>query len=167
MHTASTTNRRIREICELEKRALARRSFTSRIGDNIAAHAGKAWFIVAHFVWFSAWILANLNKHGPGFDLYPFPLLNLIVSLEAIFLSLFILMSQNRSGLHAEQRNHLELQINLLAEDENTKILQMLQALCAHHRLTIADDPEIRAMATRTEITEVLRELKDNLPSEE
>ena len=89
----------------------------------------------------------------------------MIVSLESIFLSLFILMSQNRSGLQADQRNHLDLQINLLAEEENTKMLQMLQALCEHHKLSIANDPEIRAMGKRTEIHEVLTELKDNLPT--
>ena len=91
----------------------------------------------------------------------------MIVSLEAIFLSLFILMSQNRTGLQAEQRNHLDLQINLLAEDENTKMLQMLQAICEHHKLAIGNDPEIKAMAKRTEVKQVLSELQDNLPAPE
>src|SRR6185295_17218326 len=105
-------------------------------------------------------------RHPKGtFDPFPFPLLTMIVSLESIFLSLFILMSQNRTGLQADQRNHLDLQINLLAEDENTKILQMLQALCEHHQLPIGSDPEITAMAKRTEVKEVFSELKDNLPS--
>ena len=90
----------------------------------------------------------------------------MIVSLESIFLSLFILMSQNRSSIQADQRNHLDLQINLLSEDENTKMLQMLQALCEFHKLAIAGDPEIRAMTKRTEIKDVLSELKDNLPGE-
>lgn len=90
----------------------------------------------------------------------------MIVSLESIFLSLFILMSQNRSSFQADQRDHLDLQINLLSEDENTKMLQMLQTLCEYHKLPIAGDPEIRAMAIRTEIKDVLSELKDNLPGE-
>jgi uncharacterized membrane protein len=77
------------------------------------------------------------------------------------------LMSQNRSGLQADQRNHLDLQINLLAEDENTKILQMLQAICEHHKLAIGNDPDIKALAKRTEIKEVLSELRDNLPTGE
>ena len=91
----------------------------------------------------------------------------MIVSLESIFLSLFILMSQNRSGLQAEQRNHLDLQINLLSEDENTKMIQMLQALCEHHKLPIGNDPEIEMMAARTELHSVMAELKDNLPTEQ
>jgi len=59
-------------------------------------------------------------------------------------------MSQNRSNLQADRRNHLDLQINLLSEDENTKMLQMLQAICEHHNLAIGNDPEIRAMARKT-----------------
>jgi uncharacterized membrane protein len=167
MQTASTTHRNILEICELEKRALARRSFAARIGDLIATQAGRMWFIVFHVAWFAIWLFLNLTSHGhSAFDPFPFSLLTMIVSLESIFLSLFILMSQNRSSLQADQRAHLDLQINLLSEDENTKMLQMLQALCHHHNLAIADDPEIRAMAKRTEIKEVLSELNDNLPAE-
>jgi uncharacterized membrane protein len=168
MNSTSPTHRNIRTICELEKNALAHRSLSARIGDIIATQAGKMWFIVFHMVWFAVWIALNTRTHGrPTFDPFPFSLLTMIVSLESIFLSLFILMSQNRSGLQADQRNHLDLQINLLAEDENTKILQMLQALCEHHKLPIGQDPEITALAKRTELHEVLSDLKDNLPGEE
>ena len=76
-------------------------------------------------------------------------------------------MSQNRTGLQAEERNHLDLQINLLSEDENTKMIMMLQALCEHHKLPIAKDPEISAMAKRTDLVEVLTDLKENLPGSE
>src|SRR5689334_10694450 len=131
MQPASTTHRNILEICALEKKALARRSLAARIGDVIATQAGRMWFIIFHAAWFTIWLVLNLTAHEhSAFDPFPFSLLTMIVSLESIFLSLFILMSQNRSSLQADQRNHLDLQINLLAEDENTKILQMLQALC-------------------------------------
>jgi uncharacterized membrane protein len=167
MQSASTTHRNIKEICDLEKKALAGRSLAERLGDVIATQAGRMWFILFHFVWFGVWLVLNLKTKGAStFDPFPFALLTTIVSLESIFLSLFILMSQNRSGVQADQRNHLDLQINLLAEDENTKILQMLQALCEHHKLEIARDPEIVAMTRRTEIKEVLSELRDNLPGE-
>ena len=168
METPSATARNVRAICELEAAALARRSVSARIGDAIATHAGKMWFIVVHMTWFAIWVALNINPHGKGtFDPFPYPLLTMIVSLESIFLSLFILMSQNRTGLQADQRNHLELQINLLSEDENTKMLQMLRALCEHHNLKIANDPEIHAMTKRTEINDVLSELQDNLPAGE
>src|SRR5580658_9734088 len=165
MQTASTTTRNIKAISELEYSALAQRSLSARIGDVIASHAGKMWFIVFHAVWFSLWLWLNSGpKSRFAFDPFPFQLLSTIVSLESIFLSLFILMSQNRSNIQADQRNHLDLQINLLSEDENTKMLQMLRALCEHHKLKIADDPEIHAMTKRTEINDVLSELQDNLP---
>jgi uncharacterized membrane protein len=91
----------------------------------------------------------------------------MIVSLESIFLSLFIMMSQNRSGLQADHRNHLDLQINLLSEHENTKMMQMLQALCEYHQLPIGKDVEITDLARRTELLEVLEDLKQNLPGAE
>ena len=164
METPSATARNVKAICELEAKALASRSFSARIGDTIATQAGRMWFIAFHIVWFALWVTLNISaqRHLRPFS---FPLLTMIVSLESIFLSLFILMSQNRTGLQADQRNHLELQINLLSEDENTKMLQMLRALCEHHKLKIANDPEINAMTKRTEINDVLSELQDNLPA--
>jgi uncharacterized membrane protein len=168
METPSATARNVRAISELEHSALAQRSVSARIGDAIASHAGKMWFIIFHAVWFAIWLWINKGSHGKSaFDPFPFQLLSTIVSLESIFLSLFILMSQNRSNLQADQRNHLELQINLLSEDENTKMLQMLRALCEHHKLKIANDPEIQAMTKRTEINDVLSELQDSLPAAE
>ena len=167
MRTASTTQHNIKQICELEKDDLARRSISARIGDAIATGAGQMWFIVVHAIWFTIWMCLNskaLSGLSP-FDPFPFSLLTMIVSLESIFLSLFILMSQNRSSRQADQRNHLDLQINLLSERENTKMLQMLQAICAHHGLPIGKDPEIAELAKRTEPQHVLEELKDNLPN--
>jgi uncharacterized membrane protein len=166
METPSATARNVRAICELEEKALAGRSFSARVGDAIASHAGRIWFIAFHMIWFAVWVTLNIRDKG-AFDPFPFPMLTLIVSLESIFLSLFILMSQNRTRLQADQRNHLELQINLLSEDENTKMLQMLRALCEHHKLRVANDPEIHAMTKRTEIGDVLSELQDNLPAAE
>ncbi len=81
-------------------------------------------FIVFHVIWFAVWLALNLRSKGASaFDPFPFAFLTMIVSLESIFLSLFILMSQNRTGIQADQRNHRDFQINLLAENENTKNL--------------------------------------------
>ncbi|HLX42126.1 MAG TPA: DUF1003 domain-containing protein [Bryobacteraceae bacterium] len=164
MQDASTTRKNIRAISELEKAALADRSLSVHIGDLIAAEAGKMWFIIFHILWFAVWIGLNLKGSAFVFDPYPYSLLTMVVSLESIFLSLFILMSQNNSGLQADRRNHLDLQINLLAEDENTKILQMLRALCKYHNLPIGNDPEVAALAQRTQVEDVLTELKEHLP---
>ena len=121
----------------MEREALERRSVWARAADRMVVRGGQPWFIAFHAIWFAAWIY--LNRAGPvglRFDPFPFPLLSLAVALEAIFLVLLILTCQNRSTLQAEERHHLELQINLLAEHENTKMLQMLKALCAHHWLS-------------------------------
>jgi uncharacterized membrane protein len=124
------------------------------------------WFVAAHFFWFSGWILLNLGVVGgvAPFDPYPFPLLTLVTSLEAIFLSLFILTSQNRATAQADQRAHLDLQINLLAESEATETLKMLRALCEHHGLNIAHDPELELLAQRTEPKTLLKDLQTQLP---
>jgi uncharacterized membrane protein len=166
MDGRSTTQRNVEAISAMERDALDQRSLWARIGDTIAIRAGQMWFIAVHAIFFTGWIWTNLKAHPP-FDPFPFPLLSLVVALEAIFLSLFILMSQNRSSMQAEQRNHLDLQINLLAEHENTKMLQMLHALCVHHGLVIHKDPEIAELKVRTEPQEVLEQLKSTLPQQE
>jgi uncharacterized membrane protein len=161
----STTHKNIATICAVEKAALRERSWEVRAGDAIAAHAGKMWSIILHAIWFAAWIGVNvLGGENLRFDPFPFSLLTMLVSLEAIFLSLFILVSQNQSRVQDDRRNHLDLQINLLAELENTKMIQMLQALCEHHKLKIGTDPEIVALAKRTEVSELITDLDKNMP---
>jgi uncharacterized membrane protein len=90
------------------------------LGDVVNEQAGQIWFLLAHVAWFGIWIGLNIRILQPDqrFDPFPFSLLTLVVSLEAIFLSLFILISQNRSMRHAEQRSHLDLQVHLLPEAE-------------------------------------------------
>lgn len=150
----------------MERDATDCRSIGERMGDAIAHRAGRLWFIGAHAIWFGGWMLLNAGL-VPGiraFDPYPYQFLTFVVSLEAIFLSLFILMSQNRGNKQADSRSHLDLQINLLAEQESTKMLQMLQKLCEHHKLSIANDPEIELLKSPTQPETLVQELKENLP---
>jgi uncharacterized membrane protein len=156
----------IRAICELEQKALDQRSVGERIGDAVSRHAGRVWFIVLHFIWFATWITLNagLVPGTPQFDPYPFPFLTFAVSLEAIFLSLFILMSQNRAARQADQRAHLDLQINLLAELESTRMLEMIKALCQHHGLDAGLSPDVEQLAKPTEPMTLVSELQHQLP---
>jgi uncharacterized membrane protein len=95
----SVTQRNIKMICEIESEVLKARSPLERVGDSIAVQAGKPWFVVVHAIWFTAWIALNLPSHQTKpFDPFPYPFLTMIVSLESIFLALFLLMSQNRSA---------------------------------------------------------------------
>ena len=127
------------------------------------------WFIVTHAVWFAVWVGLNegLVPALKGFDPFPFSLLTMIVSLEAIFLSLFILMSQNRPSRRDDARAHLNLQVDLLAERENTLMLQILQALCAERNLEIARHPELRLLTRPTDPKRVAEDLAANLPNGE
>jgi len=161
-------SRHIKAISALEQEALERRSSAEKISDFIVYQAGRVWTIILHLAWFGIWIVWNSGR-VPGlhpFDPFPFMGLSTVVSLEAIFLSLFILVSQNRASRRADERAHLDLQVNLLAEREATKMLQLLQALCAHHGLCEAGDAEATELAHETEPATIARELEQQLPSE-
>jgi uncharacterized membrane protein len=95
----------------------------------------------------------NTVPGGPQFDKFPFTFLTLTVSLEAIFLSAFILISQNEETRVADRRNALGLQVNLLTEQENTKMLKMLAAIGAQLGVEFDGDPSLEALqqATRPE----------------
>jgi len=97
----------------------------NRVADAITKVAGSMTFVYVHVVWFGLWIILRVER-------YPFGLLTMIVSLEAIFLSIFVLISQNRLTRQADRRAHLDLQINLLAEQEATMTLRLLQRICRH-----------------------------------
>lgn len=161
--------RNVQEICRIEDEARKARSHGERLSDFITQQSGQLWFISLHGFWFAFWILANsaLIPHISRFDPFPYSFLTLVVSLEAIFLSLFILMSQNRSNRLADQRAHLDLQINLLAEHESTKTLELLQALCEYHGLTCGSDPEVKELLAKTKPEEILKELKRSLPGDD
>ena len=165
--TLPALRKSVREICEIEEDSLRARSLGERLGDMVVNRSGRMWSIFFHAIWFAFWILLNSAKRWRPytFDPFPYPLLTLVVSLESIFLSLFILISQNRSSRTADERAHLDLQINLLAEHESTKALQLLRALCEHHGLQCANDTEIDQLVSMTKPAEIVRELKQGLPN--
>lgn len=122
------TLRNVRAVGQLERHASRRRSPLERFTDIVTQTAGSGTFIVIHIVWFAVWII--LNRDAYAFDAYPYNLLNLVVALEAIVLTSIVLMTQNRMTAQADKRAHLDLQVNLLAEQELTAILRMVAALC-------------------------------------
>jgi len=108
----------IRAIAELDRRVLDEQTAIDRLTGKVARAAGSMTFIVLHAVWFAGWI--GLNATRSTFDRFPFSLLNLIVALEAVFLTSVVLLTQNHMTSVAERRARLELQVNLLAEQELT-----------------------------------------------
>jgi uncharacterized membrane protein len=111
-----------------EAKALSKRSLLTRFADTLTAWCGSAFFLLANAIIFFLWILINSDYFPfiPTFDPYPFGLLTMIVSLEAIFLSIFVLISQNRSSNTSTLRDEVNLQVNMITEQEVTKILQLL-----------------------------------------
>ena len=147
-----TAARNIEAIAALEREALHDRSRLDRFTDTVTAAAGSPVFIVAHAVWFGGWIAFNVMRAHP-FDPYPFGLLMLIVSLEAIFLSAAVLMTQNRMQRQADRRAHLDLQVNLLAEQELTTMLKMLKGMC--RRLDVKVDADDRSVEQQLQETDI------------
>jgi uncharacterized membrane protein len=117
------------------------------IADRMIAVASSTGFLIFHVVAFLAWIAINSPLPGmPQFDPYPFGMLTTTVSLEAIFLSIFVLMTQSRESRIGELREELTLQVNLRIEEELTKTLHLVAGLYSRLNLQIAEDPELRAM---------------------
>ena len=160
--TGSVLESNVRMLAARDAEERARMTVGERIGECITGYAGEFWFAGLHAVFFGGWILVNTGwiPLVRPFDVFPFPFLTFLVSLEAIFLSLFILLSQRREARQLEARAKLELQINLLAESEATKLLQMVQALCAYHNLPQANDPELAELAKPTSPGKILDDLE-------
>lgn len=125
----------------------ANRSQMEILADRMSGVASSTPFLFVHVLAFVVWILLNLPLPGmPQFDSYPFGMLTTIVSLEAIFLSIFVLMTQRRESRIGELREELTLQVNLRMEEEITKTLHLVAGLYSRLNLQLADDPELKAM---------------------
>ena len=112
-------------------------------------------------MWFSAWILLNTGRIGVrSFDPFPYGLLTMVVSLEAIFLSTFVLISQNRLSEEAEHRADLDLHIGLLTEYELTRVLQMLDAIQHKMGIETDKDSDLAALEMETKPEDVLAEIE-------
>ncbi len=159
-----TIQKNIQTIIELEKEAVENLSAVEHIAEKVTAFAGSSPFIIIHATWFAVWILINV-KIFPGitpFDPFPFSFLTLVVSLEAIFLTLLVLMTQNRMTKESDKRAKLDLQINMLDEQETTMILKLVQKITKH--LGLDDEPEnsIEALSEETDISKVAKTIEDN-----
>jgi uncharacterized membrane protein len=157
----------VQTIKTWEQAILLGRSKAERLSDWIASTAASGPVLVIHLLWFALWVSANVGVL-PGiepFDPFPFPFLTMSVSLEAIFLALFVLASQNRLSRQSDKRSHLDLQIDLLAEREMTAVLQLLQDIAIHLKVKtrVAGD-QIRDLAKKTDLeslTDRMEEFSD------
>jgi len=169
VHTslAELTKRNVEIVAQLEKSADAERSLTDRLADSISRFVGSMAFVYIHVAWFGLWIAIFTLPVIPAawqIDPFPFTFLTFVVSLEAIFLSTFILISQNHEERVARRRNHLDLQINLLSEQENSQMLKMLDAI--HRHLNIVGDPTAQALQEATRPDAMVAEIKKVIEKE-
>jgi uncharacterized membrane protein len=153
--------RYIRTIVHMRLKAARQRTPEQRLADAITSLSGRMTFVYIHIVWFSVWILLNSGLLGmKPFDPFPYGLLTMIVSLEAIFLATFVLISQNRMGELSEQRADLDLHIDLLTEYELTRVLQMLDAIQEKLGISNNEDRELADLEMETNPEQVLAEIE-------
>ncbi len=158
---SNVVERNIRTIIKLRLEADRKRGLQDRTADAITSVSGRMIFVYAHFIWFSVWILLNTGRFGvPSFDPFPYGLLTMVVSLEAIFLSTFVLISQNRLSREAEYRVDLDMQIGLLTEHELTRVLQMLEIIQDKLGIEADEDSELADLEMETKPEDVLAEIE-------
>ena len=163
------TKQNIETIARLEEAAEHSKTAADRLADKITRFAGSMQFVYLHVAWFAGWILFNTLAFVPEqfrIDPFPFTFLTFVVSLEAIFLSTFILITQNHEERLMEKRNLLDLQINLLSEQENSKMLLMLQSI--QQRLGVSsDDPEVEVLEESTRPDALLNQIETAIENHE
>jgi uncharacterized membrane protein len=159
--------RNVRTVRELEELAVADPSFSDRAASFVARFCGSIYFVFAHALLFGSWIAFNSIGGLPHFDPFPFTLLTMFGSLEAIFLTSFILIAQNYTMQVSERRSKLELQVNLLAEQEATKTLQLLDEIARAVGASKGNDPEVAALAKATRLDTLAREIDQTEQAEE
>lgn len=161
------TERNIDMILQLEEAEQEKRSASDRMVDAVTGFCGTLTFAWAHIIWFVVWILANLLPGIPHFDEFPFFLLTTIVCLEAIILSTFILITENRQAKISERRNHLDLQINLLTEQENTKMLSLLMRIAEKVGVEHDDDPDVKILEESTRPEQLIEQIDRRIERED
>ena len=166
---ASLERRKRRYVANLAFGAIkaqhsAHRTLLERAVDWLNGIASSVWFLVAHTIAFALWLLWNTGALGfTPVDPYPFGLMTTIVSLEAIFLSIFVLMAQQRESAIAELREELGLQVNLRVEQEVTKTLQLVAGLYTRLGFRVGDDPELHHMLQPLDVRAIERDLLEQI----
>ena len=165
LHNPAADN--IRAIVELEAQANASKTRSEWISDRISGFVGTLTFVVWHTIALIAWMVWNaVAAPALRFDPYPYGLLTFIVSLEGVLIATFVLIAQNRMSVQSDRRDHLNLQVDLLAEQEMTLMLRMLRRISERLEVAPEDRDEERAakLTEETNVYELMQTLQDELP---
>lgn len=158
---AQVVHENIASLVEMRKDEEQKKSLQEKAADLLTRFSGSMLFVYVHAIWFGVWIAVNSGLlGGKPFDPFPFSLLTLVVSLEAIFLSTFVLISQNHAGRLADKRAELDLQINLLSEHEITRLLTLMDAVADHLGVDVPERPELQELEKDVGAREVLGEIE-------
>lgn len=158
---AGVVQRNIETLLQVRRQLDRERTVQERIAQSVTAFTGSMRSVFLHAALFLGWIVVN-SGWVPGikpFDPFPFVMLAMAASVEAIFLTSFVLISQNRMSEISEQRAELDLQISLLAEHEITRVIQMVDSLCQHFGLPNSI-PELEELKQDVAPERVLEEIE-------
>ena len=141
------------------------RSFTEVVADRTTAFLGSTIFLLANILIIIVWIIINMGL-VPGiqpFDAFPFALLTTAVSLEAIILAILVLISQNRAARVADLREEVQLQVNILTEEEITRLLWMLILLFQKNGIPIPEDKRLQKLLRATDIKGIEKRIEKQI----
>ncbi len=147
-----------------EAKSLRSRSFLTQFADKLTEVCGSTTFLIIHILWFGTWIFINTGhlKQISPFDPFPFGLLTMVVSLEAIFLALFILVSQNRQAYISTIRDEVHMGVSLISEEEITKVLEILAEVRKEVGIK-KPDPELDKMLERIDTSYLEKTITEQL----
>ena len=148
-------------ISSLKTKSDASRTFFQRTADFMTKAFGSMWFLILNIIWFGGWIIWNVGfiKGLEPFDPYPFGFLTVVVSLEAIILATVVLISQNRAGQIADLREEIDLQVDIITEQELTKVAQMISLLLEKNGISMKGDKELEEMLKPTNLEKIQKRL--------
>jgi len=143
----------------------SKRTRAEKIADWVTTSTGSIAFLMGNAILFAAWILINTNQIPsiPAFDPFPFNLLTTFVSLEAIILAIFVLVSQNQNMKVDDLREETHLQINLITEREITKLMKMVAILLERQGVDLSQDPELQKMLKPISEAEIEKRLEKEI----
>jgi uncharacterized membrane protein len=163
----SPATENIEAVVRLEEEEERRSTLLDRISHGVGSFVGSVSFVSLQLTFILMWVVGH-STSLTTFDPFPYPLLSLILSAQAVVLSSFVLIKQNRTETIANRRNHLDLQINLLAEKEITKVLRLIHALNQHLNVPgheLEKDAKLLEETAVDDLAEQLKE-KENDPAD-
>src|SRR6476620_2398327 len=154
-----TVAKNIEAILKLEEDDERRLPHLHRVSHKVGWFVGTTYFVIIQAAFVVLWLVWNVSASQP-FDPFPFPLLSAVLAFEAVFLTSFVLIRQNTMDRQSERRNHLDLQINLLAEKEATSTLKTLHEIAAHFKIHLSKEAENQELTQDTPVESIARDLR-------